>query len=93
MRLRLFEKKQINFAWPVLFHTPPPFRPTSLSQFQPLSLSNSEYIKPAPAERILGKPEFENFYVNMSKTYCTLMSSINRFRPIRNKQNSLTILL
>ena len=43
----------------------PPHPHHSFTDF--LSLSQFEYINPVPAERIFGKPKFENFYINMYK--------------------------
>ena len=62
-RLCIFRKnKQISFAWSVLLSLPP-----SRSRSHSLSILHPEYINLAPAERIFGKPEYENVCVNMSR--------------------------
>ena len=81
-RLRIFKKKTSQ----LLLNCPPPHH--SFTQFP--SPSQSEYTKSVQAERIFGKPQFGNIYVNMS-TSSNFFVFRQKFRAVYMKRESFTV--
>ena len=67
---------------------PPPPAHRSFTQFP--SPSQSEYINTMQAERIFGKPEFGNLYVNMS-TSSNFFVFRQKYRAVYMKRVSFTV--